>query len=303
MPLKAKIKNNSSAPSQRPAPHAVSSPPSDLPSLRSGAAGPAVPPDFKEEMLASLRTEMAAVFKTELHEALKDNLSSIKAELQTVMADLSVSITNVKSDVSALKSTVGEMETSLSTCTDDISTLQAKVEHLSAELERVDNRCEDLEARSRRNNVRIVGVAEETTITNTTAAISTLLKEAFKLEKEPLLDRAHRTLQPKPRPGERHRTIIARLHYHADCADILRRARAQQRIKIGDFVVSIFPDHTSRTARARTAFNDVRRQLREIPGIRFGLLYPGRLRIMHGGTERQFNSPDDAETFIKTLVK
>ncbi|KAI4825560.1 hypothetical protein KUCAC02_021240 [Chaenocephalus aceratus] len=207
---------------------------------------------------------MAAVFKTELHEALKDNLSSIKAELQTVMADLSVSITNIKSDVSALKSTVGEMETSLSTCTDYISTLQAKVEHLSAELERVDNKCEDIEARSRRNNVRIVGVPEETT--NTTAAISTLLKEAFKLEKEPLLDRAHHTLQPKPRPGERPRTIIARLHYHADCADILPRARAQQRIKIGDFVVSIFPDHTSRTARARAAFNDVRRQLREIPG-------------------------------------
>ncbi|KAK1906574.1 LINE-1 retrotransposable element ORF1 protein [Dissostichus eleginoides] len=245
---------------------------------------------------------MVAVFKAELHEALKDNLSSIKAELETVMADLSVSITNVKSDVSALKSTVGEMETSLLTCTDDISTLQAKVEHLSAELERVDNRCEDLEARSRRNNVRIVGVPEETTITNTTAAISTLLKEAFKLEKEPLLDRAHRTLQPKPRPGERPRTIIARLHYHADCADILRRARAQQRIKIGDFVVSIFPDHTSRTARARAAFNDVRRQLREIPGIRWSAL-PARLRITHGGTERQFNSPDDAETFIKTLVK
>ncbi|KAI4809229.1 hypothetical protein KUCAC02_018135 [Chaenocephalus aceratus] len=117
------------------------------------AAEPAVSPDFKEEMLASLRTEMAAVFKTELHEALKDNLSSIKAELQTVMADLSVSITNIKSDITAS-----------------------------------------------RNNVRIVGVPEETT--NTTAAISTLLKEAFKLEKEPLLDRAHRTLQPKPRPGE-----------------------------------------------------------------------------------------------------
>ncbi|KAI4797812.1 hypothetical protein KUCAC02_024832 [Chaenocephalus aceratus] len=152
-------------------------------------------------MLASLRIE------AELREALKDDLSSTEAELQTVMADLSVSITNIKSD--------------------------AELEHLSAELERADNKCEDLEARSRRNN----------------------------LEKEPLLDRAHRALQPKPRPGERPRTITARLHYHADCADIVRRARAQQRIKIGDFVVSIFPDHTSRTARARAAFNDVRRQL------------------------------------------
>ncbi|KAJ4938794.1 hypothetical protein JOQ06_028260 [Pogonophryne albipinna] len=134
MPFKAKSTNNSSAPSQRPAPHAASSP----------------------------------LFAAELRGPLSPRFQGGDARF---------------------------------------TPLQAKVEHLSAELERVDNKCEDLEARSRRNNVRIVGVPEETTITNTTATISTLLKEAFKLEKEPLLDRAHRTLQPKPRPGERPRTI------------------------------------------------------------------------------------------------
>lgn len=244
---------------------------------------------------------MAAIFKTELQAALTENLSIIKTELRAVKSELSDSITNIQSDVCALKGTVGEIETSLSTCTDDIVTLQTKVEHLTTELTRLDNKCEDLEARSRRNNIRLVGIPEDFSTSPTATAISSLLKEALKLEKEPLVDRAHRTLQPKPKPGERPRPIVARLHYHKDCVDILRRARAQQRIKIGDMTFSIFPDHTPRTARARAAFNDVRRQLREIPGIRFGLLYPARLRITHNGAEKEFKSPEEAGAFIRSL--
>lgn len=299
MPSKPKTACNSSVPPQRPAPHAASSPGSDPSSPRQEASAS----DFKEELLLSLRNEMAVIFKTELQAALSEILTSIKTELQAVTSELSVNISNIKSDLGALKDTVGEMETSLSACTDDIVTLQAKVEHLSAELLKVDNKCDHLEARSRRNNIRIVGVPEDSAVSSTTAAVSSLLKEALKLDKEPLLDRVHRTLQPKPKPGERPRPIVARLHYHGDCVDILRRARAQQRIKTGDLMISIFPDYTARTARARAAFIDICRQLREIPGIRFGLLYPARLRITHEGVERDFKSPEDARSFIKSLTK
>lgn len=68
-------------------------------------------------------------------------------------------------------------------------------------------------------------------------------------------------------------------------------------------MISIFPDYTARTARARAALNNVRRQLREIPGIQFGLLYLSRLRVMHDGVEREFKSLEDARSFIKTLTK
>lgn len=305
MPPKVRTGNTLSAQSQRPAANTTSPPRSDSSPCPDGAATPpgVFTPSDRAELLSSLRNEMAAIFKTELQVALNDNLSSIKTELQTLKSELSVSISSIQSDVSALKNTVSEMETSLSTCTDDVATLQAKVELLSADLVRVENKCEDLEARSRRNNIRIVGIPEDSADSSTAAAISTLLKEALHLEKEPLLDRAHRTSQPKPRPGERPRAVIARLHYHVDCVDILRRARAQQRTKIGDMVISVFPDHTARTARARAAFSDIRRQLREIPGIRFGLLYPARLRVTHNGAEKEFTSPEDARAFIKTLRK
>ncbi|KAF7644014.1 hypothetical protein LDENG_00229480 [Lucifuga dentata] len=205
MPPKPKTGSTSSVQPQRPTPHTASPPRSDASSPPDEAAAPAgvtVPPDFKAELLSSLRNEMAAIFKTELQVALSENLSSIKTELLAVKSELCVSITNIQSDVGVLKNTVGEMETSLSTCTDDIATLQAKVECLAGELIKLDNKCDDLEARSWRNNIRIVGVPEDSPNSSTIAAISALLKDALNLDKAPLLDRAHRTLQPKPKPGE-----------------------------------------------------------------------------------------------------
>lgn len=256
---------------------------------------------LKSEIVLSVRNEIAEIFKAELHSALGNDLSTIKSELMAMKTDLSGKITSIESDVTGLKNTVGDMEESLTTCTNDIVTIQRKMDRLSAELVKMENKCEDLESRSRRNNIRIVGVPEDTP--STTAAVSVLLKEAFGREKEPLLDRAHRTLQPKPKPGDRPRAIVARLHYYSDCADILRRARELKRIKVGGMTISVFPDHTAKIARARAAFNDVRRQLRDIEGLRFGILHPARLRVTYNGEEKEFKSPEEAEAFIKALKR
>lgn len=96
------------------------------------------------------------------------------------------------------------------------------IECLTANVTKLEDKCEDLESRSRRN-VRIMGVPERPD-TSTTTAVTILLKEAFSLEKKLLLDRSHRTLQAKPKPGERPQSIVCRFHYHSDCADILCRA-------------------------------------------------------------------------------
>lgn len=117
------------------------------------------------------------------------------------------------------------------------------------------------------------------------------------------MDRAHRAPMPKPKPGDRPRAIVAKLHYYTDCADILRKARELQRRKLRNLTIFVFPDHTAKMARARAAFNDVRRQLRDIEGVRFGLLYPARLHITYGGVQRDFTSPEEAKTFIRTITK
>ncbi|CAI5669521.1 unnamed protein product [Oreochromis niloticus] len=257
---------------------------------------------LKAELLSALREDFAATLKTEFQAILGESLSSIKSELLSFKKELSSGLSAMQESFIGLKVTVAEMERSLSTCTDDIVSLQRKVEHLTKAVAKLEDKCDDLESRSRRQNIRIVGVPEDDPLTASTTAISRLLKEAFDLAEELLLDRAHRTLAPKPKTGERPRPIVARLHYYTDCVKILSRARELQRIKVNNMTISVFPDYTAKTARARAAFADCRRQLRGIEGVRFGLLHPARLRIMHDGVTRDFTSPEEAKAYIKTIT-
>lgn len=148
---------------------------------------------------------------------MSDNLTFIKFELLTLKTDLSGANSSVKSDVAGLKVTGTEMEQSLSACSDDIAALQSKVDYLSKECMRLDNRCENLELRARRQNERIIGVPENDPASLTAADVSNLLMEAFKLDKEPLIDRAHPTLVPKPSPGDCPHAIVAKLHHYRLC--------------------------------------------------------------------------------------
>ncbi|KAI5105880.1 SH2 domain-containing adapter protein E [Silurus meridionalis] len=232
------------------------SPPCEGP-IVSQAASKADIDSLKSELLCSLRSEIIEVFKSELRaleRTLGNDLLTIKSELQAVKAQLSSDKAANEAAVRELKGTVAEMERSLSVCTDDIAVMQR---------DKLETKCEDLETRSWHNNVRIICVPEGPN-SSTTANVAVLLKEALSLEKEPLLDRSHRTLQPVPKPGERPRAIVARFHYHSECLDVLRRAKELQRIQFKGLNISIFPDHTVKTAKARAAFNEVRRQLRGI---------------------------------------
>lgn len=256
---------------------------------------------LKLELLASLRKDIADIFKKELKETVGDALTTIKLDLQAVKTQLANDKAATDATIATLKGTVGEMEHALSGCTDDIAEMKTTIEYLTANVAKLENKCEDLESRSRRNNVRIIGVPEGPD-SCTTAAVAALLKEAFDLGKEPLLDRSHRTLQPRPKPGERPRPIVCRFHYYSDCVDILRRARELRQIKVADMTISVFPDFTAKIARARAAFNEVRQLLRGIDGARYGLVHPARLRITYNGVEKDFISAEKAKDYVKTLI-
>lgn len=287
----------------RPCPQATTTSSSVSPSPDESTSSQANPDitALKLELLASLRNDIADIFKKELQETLGDVLSTIKFDLQAVKTQLAKDKADTDATVSTLKGTVGEMEHALSGFSDDIAQMKNTIECLTANVAKLENKCEDLESRSRRNNVRIVGVPEGPD-TCSTAAVAAMLKEAFDLEKEPLLDRSHRTLQPKPKPGERPRAIVCRFHYHSDCVDILRRVRELRQIKVRGLTISVFPDYTVKVARARAAFNEVRRQLRGIDGARYGLFHPARLRITYNGVEKDFVSAVEASDYVKTLT-
>ncbi|KAL6462804.1 hypothetical protein MHYP_G00292260 [Metynnis hypsauchen] len=199
---------------------------------------------LKLELQASLRKGVG-IFKKELQDTLGNVLSTIQLDLQAVKTQLAHDKAANDATMSKIKSTVGEMEHVLTECSDDIAMMKTTVKSLTASVAKLENKCENLESRSRRNNIRILGVLEGPD-SCTAAAVAAILKEAFGLVKEPLLDRSHRTLQPKPKPGDRPRVIVCRFHYHSDCVDILPRTRKLRQIKVRDLIISIFPDYTAK---------------------------------------------------------
>ena len=59
----------------------------------------------------------------------------------------------------------------LTQCSDDIAEMKTTIKCLTANEAKLENKCEDLRSRSRRNNIRIVGVPEGPN-TCTTAAVA-----------------------------------------------------------------------------------------------------------------------------------
>ncbi|KAL6477058.1 hypothetical protein MHYP_G00155570 [Metynnis hypsauchen] len=67
---------------------------------------------------------------------------------------------------------------------------------------------------------------------------------------------------------------------------------------------AVFPHYTAKVARARAAFSEARKLLREVEGVRYSLLFPARLRITYNGTQHLFtSSPVEAKGFISSLAK
>lgn len=256
---------------------------------------------LKLEILSSLKDDIAGIIKKELQVVIGDALSPLELELKSVKLQLARDNAAIDAKLAKLTGTMGDMEEALTGCTDSMADMKTTVERLTVKVAMLENKCEDLESRSRRNNIRIIGVGEGPGTCSPTA-VAALLKDAFSLDKEPLVDRSHRTLQPKPKPGDRPRPIVCRLHYHSDCVDILRRARELQRIKVGDMTLSVFPDYTAKVARARATFNEVKRLLRGVEGAKYGLFHPANLLITYQGTEKKFTSAEEAKEYVKTLT-
>uniref|UniRef100_A0A8C9Z4V8 Transposase element L1Md-A101/L1Md-A102/L1Md-A2 n=1 Tax=Sander lucioperca TaxID=283035 RepID=A0A8C9Z4V8_SANLU len=237
-------------------------------------------------------------FKRELCE---DLAGAMKKEVLSLKSGLEEFKNTTNSEIAELRSTLAGTEHSLSTCSDDVTTLQRDVKCLTELADILQNKCEDLEGRSRRNNVRIVGIPESPGSCST-SAISALLKDAFNLEKAPLVDRSHRSSQPAPRGGEPARMVIARRHYYKDCNDILRLARTKQKIQVDGMTISVYLDFTARVAKARSAFNGIRQMLKDTPGVKFGILFPARLCITLNGAESFFTDPEAARAYVSQNI-
>uniref|UniRef100_A0A3P8T1M0 L1 transposable element RRM domain-containing protein n=1 Tax=Amphiprion percula TaxID=161767 RepID=A0A3P8T1M0_AMPPE len=252
----------------------------------------------KADILSSLRKEISSVIREELKSTLAEEFDSLTKEIKAVKTEIVNNTAAIRTEIEQMKAHVKTVEAGLSTWSDEVVSVQETVQDLNKQMKDLQEKCEDLEGRMRRGNIRITGVPEHPGSSSPTA-VSKLIQEVLQMEKEVRVERSHRSLMQR-RPGDTPRVIIARLHNEGDVMDILRRARDRAgQLKYKGNPIAMFPDYTANVAKARAAFTEVRRMLRGRQGIRYGLFYPAKFRISHNNVEKEFVDATKALDYVK----
>lgn len=246
--------------------------------------------------------------KVDLLAKMDEKASAQTAELRDqigkLQAELGNALEQVKTRVEATENRMVELESAVSGYSDTVVSMEKDMHTLKKELATLKDRCEDLEARSRRSNLRIMGVKEgRERGTKLTQFVANLLKDALNLEAPPLLDRAHRSLRSKPtEDNQPPRALVVKCHYFSEKEAILRKAVEKRLLTTADGdKIRVLPDFTLTVSRRRAAFNEVRSMLRSCEGVRYGLMYPATLRITTSeGREIRFDDPEKAKVFLRS---
>lgn len=205
--------------------------------------------------------EMCKGMSESILEKLDERFDAFETKFQSVLS--------VQTD---LQNRLVSQEQMTSVLEERVEALEAKYEDLTRYANQLQTKVLDLEARSRRHNIKIVGIKEGSEKGGPTDFVSRLIPELLGKQHFPhsvKVDRAHRSLQPKPAAGDRPRTIMKEM--------ILRLSRTQPMEYNGNKVL-IFPDYTNEVMSQRRAFRDVMQALRN-GGIKHYLRYPAKLHV------------------------
>ncbi|KAL3043438.1 hypothetical protein OYC64_003328 [Pagothenia borchgrevinki] len=116
-----------------------------------------------------------------------------------------------------------------------------------------------------------------------------------------VVERAHRLSGPKLVNGPPRPLIMKFLNYK-DKVLVQNAARQMGKILYKDRQVMLFLDVSAELHKQRRRFDGVKRRLREMD-VQYGIVFPARLRVTHGGRSCFFDNPSDRENFIKDIQK
>ena len=220
-------------------------------------------------LLEQHRLALAADFKTSF-----DSLTSTLDTLHTKVADHGQRISSLEDNGTDTDRRIQQLETACSAMQRDNEALRTKMA--------------DLEGRSRRQNIRIIGLPENTEGNRPSTFFSQMLLDVFGakvLGSLPELDRAHRSLAPKPAPGERPRPVIIRFHRFQIKDLVIREARKGGDLLYNGHKIRLYDDYSPDLLKQRAEFKTCMAKLYQ-RGYKPALLYPAKLRVTLPNGER-----------------
>ena len=172
-------------------------------------------------------TDLSGVSLTDIHAL----LLGMKSETNSKLDHVSNQINNLTESVASLQEKVRSLNEEVHELKGEVQELRETNSELQERLKRSEMKLEDLESRSRRNNIVVHGlkpvVEGHETWEHCEQALQSMFRDKLGIEEELVLDRAHRM-----RHGDSNSPIVARFAFFKDRERVLKLKQKLKNTKI-----------------------------------------------------------------------
>ncbi|KAI2646140.1 LINE-1 type transposase domain-containing protein 1 [Labeo rohita] len=229
-------------------------------------------------------------------------IHNLKSEFTGRFDGVLKAIEETRKEVTECTERMAGAEVRLSNVEDEQVDLKTVVESLQTRNKHLEDKVVDMETRLRLNNLRLVGLPENSEGFDMCGFLESWLPDALELNpmRHPLvLERAHR-IGPKRDTNTSPRTVIMRFLNYKQKEIVLRTAKTKKDIFYKNQRVKLFADVAMEVHRQRKQFDVVRDQLRKL-GVRHGILSPATLVLTYKEKVHKFTSPVEAKIFTQKI--
>ena len=263
-----------------------------------------------EQSAENCQDDCSQASQTEQHANAANNAPLTLADMEKlltsmedrIIAKLADQLAADRATIARHDQTIQHMERALNDMETRLATLELTCTALSNENAALKLKTDDLENRSRRNNIRITGLPEKVEGSQPSAFTEIFLKETFGAEafSSPLtIDRAHRVSNGRMKQDGPPRSLIARIHHYQTKERILKLAREAASLSFRGSEIHIYPDYSAEVSRRRSAYSAVKLQLRNA-GFAYRMLFPAKLQVTdRDGQRHTFTSPREVSSFLQ----
>uniref|UniRef100_H3AQ32 L1 transposable element RRM domain-containing protein n=1 Tax=Latimeria chalumnae TaxID=7897 RepID=H3AQ32_LATCH len=239
--------------------------------------------------------------QTNSMESILRDIHQTNSQIEERISEIKLSISSMDKKMEAFTKRLDKAEHRLGNTEDSVHGVETTMQQLQETVVKLQEKTDDLENRSCRCNLRLVGLPEGEEGKDPVSFLESWLLSFLNLpdlSNNLEVEQAHRAFLPRTSSTDRPRMFIFKLLRYRDKEVILRQARNLGTLTFKNKPMYIFPDMSADLFQKRKSFFGVKCLCKGLD-IPFALLFPARLRIDFQGQRLFFTNPLDAENHIK----
>ena len=193
--------------------------------------------------------------------AVRESKEDLSKQIDAKTTNIQNTLLKIETSLSTLSEQVEEMEGRIAANEDIVSDALKRLNKSEKELRYVKDKLDDLEDRSRRNNIRIFNILEKSEGWDATGFLQRIIPQILHpitFDTLVVIKRCHRV----GKPTDKTRSLIARFFNFKNKEKVLRRAREMKEIFLENRRIYIYADCSAETQRKKDAFKPVKKMLR-----------------------------------------